>query len=180
MNWKEWYSTLPVVLINTCWTENPWNSSTCGFWWTVGIGRLVSQFGLLWHQWHYYLYGRDKRNSGSLTGVDKGVTSAALLGSTLTFTSPTYRSNNQIARGGNKCTPSLTSLKLMDYADYMNFLRVFFGLTNLKNKGVIWRLLVIRWYFVTCLYFVICLYFLICLMIILRYYFCIFGRSGSG
>ena len=29
------------------------------------------------------------------------------------------------------------SLKLMDYADYMNFLRVFFGLSNLKNKGVI-------------------------------------------
>ena len=29
------------------------------------------------------------------------------------------------------------SLKHMDYADYMNFLRVFFGFTNLKNKGVI-------------------------------------------
>ena len=29
------------------------------------------------------------------------------------------------------------SLKHMDYADYMNFLRVFFGFTNFKNKGVI-------------------------------------------
>ena len=29
------------------------------------------------------------------------------------------------------------SLKQMDYSDYMHFLRVFFGLSNLKNKGII-------------------------------------------
>ena len=29
------------------------------------------------------------------------------------------------------------SLMQMDYSDYMQFLRVFFGLTNLENKGLI-------------------------------------------
>ena len=29
------------------------------------------------------------------------------------------------------------SLKQMDYSDYMHFLRVFFGFSNLKNKGII-------------------------------------------
>ena len=29
------------------------------------------------------------------------------------------------------------SLKQMKYADFMNFLRVFFGMTNLKNMGKI-------------------------------------------
>ena len=29
------------------------------------------------------------------------------------------------------------SLKQMDYTDFMNFLRVFFGLTNLKSMGKI-------------------------------------------
>jgi hypothetical protein len=29
------------------------------------------------------------------------------------------------------------SLMQMDYSDYMHFLRVFFGLTNLANKGII-------------------------------------------
>ena len=36
-----------------------------------------------------------------------------------------------------KLEPLCPSLKQMNYTDYMTFLRVFFGITNLINKGVI-------------------------------------------
>jgi hypothetical protein len=37
-----------------------------------------------------------------------------------------------------KLEPLCPSLKHMDYMDFMTFLRVFFGLTNLINKGEIY------------------------------------------
>ena len=106
-----------------------------------------------------HIYIRGKRNWNDQTGLAVVAILDALMDLTITCTNHSYPTSSLTAKWAHckvvfvfdtflllqgreqmhaKLDKLCPSLKQMDYSDYMHFLRVFFGLSNLKNKGIIW------------------------------------------